>query len=287
MFQTLAQALEWASTRLQNVSDSAKLDAEVMLLHIIHKQRSYLYTWPDERLTSEQVTEYKQMVGRRELGTPIAHIVGEREFWSLPFMVNPTTLIPRPDTEILVETALNLPLAENAKVLDLGTGTGAIALSLAFERSHWQITAVDKVLEAVALAKANRDNLKLPQVEVLQSDWFDAINRYDFNLIVSNPPYIDEEDEHLSQGDVRFEPHSALTAGEHGYADLFYIAEAARDYLAPGGYLLLEHGFGQALTVRDKMIELGYEAVATVRDFGSNDRCTLGRWPRKLDLIAS
>lgn len=220
------------------------------------------------------------MVGRRELGTPIAHIVGEREFWSLPFMVNPTTLIPRPDTEILVETALNLPLAENAKVLDLGTGTGAIALSLAFERSNWQITAVDKVLEAVALAKANRDNLKLPQVEVLQSDWFDAINRYDFNLIVSNPPYIDEEDEHLSQGDVRFEPHSALTAGEHGYADLFYIAEAARDYLAPGGYLLLEHGFGQALTVRDKMIELGYEAVATVRDFGSNDRCTLGRWPR-------
>jgi len=280
LFQTLAQALEWASTRLQDVSDSAKLDAEVMLLHIIHKQRSYLYTWPDERLTSEQVTEYKQMVGRRELGTPIAHIVGEREFWSLPFMVNPTTLIPRPDTEILVETALNLPLAENAKVLDLGTGTGAIALSLAFERSNWQITAVDKVLEAVALAKANRDNLKLPQVEVLQSDWFDAINRYDFNLIVSNPPYIDEEDEHLSQGDVRFEPHSALTAGEHGYADLFYIAEAARDYLAPGGYLLLEHGFGQALTVRDKMIELGYEAVATVRDFGSNDRCTLGRWPR-------
>ncbi|MCG9711929.1 peptide chain release factor N(5)-glutamine methyltransferase [Shewanella insulae] len=280
MFQTLAQALEWASTRLQDVSDSAKLDAEVMLLHIIHKQRSYLYTWPDERLTSEQVTEYKQMVGRRELGTPIAHIVGEREFWSLPFMVNPTTLIPRPDTEILVETALNLPLAENAKVLDLGTGTGAIALSLAFERNNWQITAVDKVLEAVALAKANRDNLKLPQVEVLQSDWFDAINRYDFNLIVSNPPYIDEEDEHLSQGDVRFEPHSALTAGEHGYADLFHIAEAARDYLAPGGYLLLEHGFGQALTVRDKMVELGYEAVATVRDFGSNDRCTLGRWPR-------
>ncbi len=280
MFQTLAQALEWASTRLQDVSDSAKLDAEVMLLHVIHKQRTHLYTWPDERLTSEQVTEYKQMVARRLLGTPIAHIVGEREFWSLPFMVNPTTLIPRPDTEILVETALNLPLADNAKVLDLGTGTGAIALSLVFERSNWQITAVDKVLEAVVLAKANRDNLKLPQVEVLQSDWFDAITHYDFNLIVSNPPYIDEEDEHLSQGDVRFEPHSALTAGEHGYADLFHIATAARDYLAPGGYLLLEHGFGQAITVRDKMIELGYEAVSTVRDFGSNDRCTLGRWPR-------
>lgn len=280
MFQTLAEALAWASSQLVEISDTAKLDAEVMLLHIIHKQRSYLYTWPDERLTSEQVTAFKQMVQRRAIGTPIAHIVGEREFWSLPFMVNPTTLIPRPDTEILVETALNLPLADNSKVLDLGTGTGAIALSLAFERSSWEITAVDKVIEAVALAKANRDNLKLPQVNILQSDWFDAITQYDFNLIVSNPPYIDEEDEHLSQGDVRFEPHSALTAGEHGYADLFHIADCARDYLAPGGYLLLEHGFGQAITVRDKMIELGYEAVSTVRDFGSNDRCTLGRWPR-------
>ncbi|QYK00558.1 peptide chain release factor N(5)-glutamine methyltransferase [Shewanella psychrotolerans] len=280
MYQTLAEALAWASSQLVEISDTAKLDAEVMLLHIIHKQRSYLYTWPDERLTSEQVTTYKQMVQRRAIGTPIAHIVGEREFWSLPFMVNPTTLIPRPDTEILVETALNLPLADNSKVLDLGTGTGAIALSLAFERNTWQITAVDKVGEAVALAKANRDNLKLPQVNILQSDWFDAITQYDFNLIVSNPPYIDEEDEHLSQGDVRFEPQSALTAGEHGYADLFHIADCARDYLAPGGYLLLEHGFGQAITVRNKMIELGYESVSTVRDFGSNDRCTLGRWPR-------
>ena len=280
MYQTLAEALAWASSQLVEISDTAKLDAEVMLLHVIHKQRSYLYTWPDERLTSEQVTAFKQMVQRRAIGTPIAHIVGEREFWSLPFMVNPTTLIPRPDTEILVETALNLPLADNSKVLDLGTGTGAIALSLAFERNTWQITAVDKVVEAVALAKANRDNLKLPQVNILQSDWFDAITQYDFNLIVSNPPYIDEEDEHLSQGDVRFEPQSALTAGEHGYADLFHIADCARDYLAPGGYLLLEHGFGQAITVRNKMIELGYEAVSTVRDFGSNDRCTLGRWPR-------
>ncbi|WP_110457819.1 peptide chain release factor N(5)-glutamine methyltransferase [Shewanella algidipiscicola] len=281
MYQTLAEALQWASSQLVEISDTAKLDAEVMLLHVIHKPRSYLYTWPDERITSEQSAAFQQMVARRAIGTPIAHIVGEREFWSLPFMVNPTTLIPRPDTEILVETALNLPLAQNAKVLDLGTGTGAIALSLAFERSTWQITAVDKVIEAVALAKANRDNLKLPQVEVLQSDWFDAVNQYDFNLIVSNPPYIDEEDEHLSQGDVRFEPQSALTAAEHGYADLFHIALSARDYLAPGGYLLLEHGFEQAITVRNKMIELGYESVSTVRDFGSNDRCTLGRWPRQ------
>ncbi|MFT5235173.1 MAG: release factor glutamine methyltransferase [Shewanella sp.] len=280
MYQTLSEALVWASPQLLDVSDTPKLDAEVMLLHIIHKQRGYLYTWPDERLTSDQIIEYTKMVARRVIGTPIAHIVGEREFWSLPFMVNPTTLIPRPDTEILVETALNLPLAETAKVLDLGTGTGAIALSLAYEKPQWQITAVDKIIEAVALAKANRAQLKLPQVEIVQSDWFDSISCYDFDLIVSNPPYIDETDAHLGEGDVRFEPHSALTASEHGFADLYHIAECARDYLKPGGYLLLEHGFGQAIQLRDKMIELGYENVATVRDFGSNDRCTLGRWPR-------
>ncbi|MEC4728529.1 peptide chain release factor N(5)-glutamine methyltransferase [Shewanella sp. D64] len=280
MYQTLSEALVWASPQLLDVSDTPKLDAEVMLLHIIHKQRGYLYTWPDERLTSDQIAEYTQMVARRVIGTPIAHIVGEREFWSLPFLVNPTTLIPRPDTEILVETALNLPLAETAKVLDLGTGTGVIALSLAYEKPQWQITAVDKIIEAVALAKANRVNLKLPQVEIVQSDWFDSICCYDFNLIVSNPPYIDEMDNHLEEGDVRFEPHSALTASEHGFGDLYHIAESARDYLAPGGYLLLEHGFEQAIQLRDKMIELGYENVATVRDFGSNDRCTLGRWPR-------
>ncbi|RTR37073.1 peptide chain release factor N(5)-glutamine methyltransferase [Shewanella canadensis] len=280
MYQTLAEALKWASSQLQKISDTPKLDAEVILLHIIHKQRGYLYTWPDERLTSDQVTAFGEMVARRLLGTPIAHIVGEREFWSLPFMVNPTTLIPRPDTEILVETALNLPLAESARVLDLGTGTGAIALSLAYEKPEWQITAVDKIIEAVALAKANRAHLKLPQVEIVQSDWFDSVGCYDFNLIVSNPPYIDETDEHLSQGDVRFEPQSALTAGEEGFADLYHIASCARDYLTPGGYLLLEHGFGQAIQLRDKMIELGYENVATVRDFGSNDRCTVGRWPR-------
>ncbi|WP_028775236.1 peptide chain release factor N(5)-glutamine methyltransferase [Shewanella waksmanii] len=280
MFQTISEALEWASSQLAEISESAKLDAEVILLHVIHKQRSYLYTWPDDRLNGEQIDSFTQMVSRRALGTPIAHIVGEREFWSLPFMVNPSTLIPRPDTEILVETALNLPLAHSAKVLDLGTGTGAIALSLAYERKEWQITAVDKVIEAVALAKANRDHLQQPQVKIIQSDWFDAVDCYDFQLIVSNPPYIDAEDEHLNQGDVRFEPQSALTADEHGFADLYYIAAAAKDYLAPGGYLLLEHGFGQALQLRDKMIALGYESVATVRDFGSNDRCTLGRLPR-------
>ncbi|MCR4534746.1 peptide chain release factor N(5)-glutamine methyltransferase [Shewanella xiamenensis] len=274
----IAEALQWAYVQLAPTSESAHLDAEVLLLYCLNKNRAYLYTWPEKALTVEQWKRFQQMVQRRQQGVPVAHIVGEREFWSLPFIVNDTTLIPRPDTEILVESALNLPLESNAKVLDLGTGTGAIALALASERATWQITAVDKVEDAVALAKANRTNLKLEQVEILQSDWFSAITSHDFDLIVSNPPYIDEADEHLHQGDVRFEPQSALTAADEGFADLYYIAKTARDYLKPNGYILLEHGFEQAVKLRAKLIELGYQNVATVRDFGSNDRCTMGKW---------
>lgn len=275
---TIATALQWACLLLAPTSDSAQLDAEVLLLHCIKKRRAFLYTWPEKPLTPEQVKSFEALVQKRHKGLPVAHIVGEREFWSLPFMVNDTTLIPRPDTEILVETALSLPLSTYAKVLDLGTGTGAIALALASERESWEITAVDKVDDAVVLAIANRENLKLTQVNILQSDWFSAVKARDFDLIVSNPPYIDETDEHLHQGDVRFEPQSALTAAEEGFADLYYIAKTARDYLKPNGYILLEHGFEQAVKLRAKLVELGYENVATVRDFGSNDRCTLGKW---------
>ncbi|MCC4831397.1 peptide chain release factor N(5)-glutamine methyltransferase [Shewanella sp. 10N.7] len=277
-FSTIAESLQWAYSQLVDSSESANIDAEALLLHCLNKPRSYLYTWPEKVLTADQFHAYKAMIEKRNQGTPVAHIIGEREFWSLPFIVNATTLIPRPDTEILVETALNLPLEKDAKVLDLGTGTGAIALSLASERPQWNMTAIDKVDDAVELAKANRENLNLPQVNILQSDWFSAVAHQDFNLIVSNPPYIDETDVHLDLGDVRFEPSSALTAAEQGYADLFHIAEHATAYLSEGGYLLLEHGFEQALVVRKKLIDLGYDNVATVRDFGSNDRCTLGQW---------
>ncbi|WP_434938859.1 peptide chain release factor N(5)-glutamine methyltransferase [Shewanella sp. HL-SH8] len=277
-YSTIVEAQQWAFSQLASTSDSAHVDAEALLIHCLNKTRSFLYTWPERTLTVEQFKNFQQMVKKRQQGMPVAHIIGEREFWSLPFIVNESTLIPRPDTEILVETALNLDIRFNARVLDLGTGTGAIALSIAHERPKWRITAIDKVPEAVALAKANRANLQLEQVEILQSDWFSAVKDRDFDLIVSNPPYIAEQDEHLSIGDVRFEPQSALTAADEGYADIYHIADKAREHLLPGGFLLLEHGYQQAIRVREKMIDLGYKDVATVRDFGSNDRCTIGSW---------
>jgi release factor glutamine methyltransferase len=277
-YSTIVEAQQWAFSQLASTSDSAHVDAEALLIHCLNKTRSFLYTWPERTLTVEQFKNFQQMVKKRQQGMPVAHIIGEREFWSLPFIVNDSTLIPRPDTEILVETALNLDIRFNARVLDLGTGTGAIALSIAHERPKWRITAIDKVPEAVALAKANRANLQLEHVEILQSDWFSAVKDRDFDLIVSNPPYIAEQDEHLSIGDVRFEPQSALTAADEGYADIYHIADKAREHLLPGGFLLLEHGYQQAIRVREKMIDLGYKDVATVRDFGSNDRCTIGTW---------
>ncbi len=274
---SISSALRWAYQELMDTSESAQLDAEVCLQHCLNKNRTFLYTWPDKNLGKTQWQQFSQMIARRKTGVPVAHITGEREFWSLPFLVNDTTLIPRPDTETLVETALNLPLPDDARVLDLGTGTGAIALSLAHEKPGWRVTAVDKSRDAVRLAKSNRERLQLSQVEILRSDWFSGVNAQRFDLIVSNPPYIDERDHHLDQGDVRFEPRGALTAADHGFADLYFIAGHAGRHLKPDGYLLMEHGYQQGTELRAKLNELGYQNVGTVTDLGGNERCSLGQ----------
>lgn len=276
---TIKKALDWAFSLLESQSDSAYLDAEVLLQQVLNKNRTYLYTWPETLLSNHQWQQFHLFVDQRRQGKPIAYITGNREFWSLEFHVNDTTLIPRPDTELLIETALNLDLPSNARILDLGTGTGVIALSLASERKSWHITAVDKQINAVKLAHKNREQLNCSQVEILQSDWFSAIKQQEFDLIVSNPPYIDEKDVHLSQGDVRFEPLTALISFNEGYGDLFYIANVARQYLSSSGYLLMEHGYQQGPRLRQQMRELGYQAVTTKIDFGGNERCTLGCWP--------
>lgn len=275
---TIIQAINTATEQLRSCSDSAKLDAEVLLLAVIDKPRSYLYTWPERLLTAEQSTLFADYCLRRVKGEPVAHITGIREFWSLPIKVNPTTLIPRPDTETLVEYALNLSLPSTAKVLDLGTGTGAIALALASEMPQWQVTGVDRVAAAVELACDNKEALNIGNVDFQTSNWFSSLKAQKYDLIVSNPPYIEQDDIHLQQGDVRFEPLSALTADDHGMADIKHIIKQSRDYLIHNGYLLIEHGYQQAINVRSFFAEMAYTNILTLKDLAGNDRVTLAQW---------
>lgn len=274
-------ALLKKSAELSTLSDTPRLDVEVLLSHILDKDRSFLYTWPEHQLNEQQQQRFDDYFQRRSEGEPVAHIIGQREFWSLPFKVTPATLIPRPETELLVELALGLPVGDGAEVLDLGTGTGAIALALASEKKHWQITAVDAVPAAVQLAEENRQqlNIKLPNrfanVQVFQSDWFTELKGQLFDVIISNPPYICEGDQHLKQGDVRFEPLSALVADEQGLSDLQAIINGAQIYLKPNGWLLLEHGFEQGAAVQEMILNAGYEGVATHTDLAGKERVSL------------
>lgn len=268
-------ALQHAQQTLA-ASETPRLDAEVLLAHVLQKPRTYLLTWPERELDSAIYAQFQSLLTQRQQGVPVAHLLAEREFWSLPLKVNNSTLIPRPDTETLVETALELG-QPHEQVLDLGTGTGAIALALKSERPQWQLTAVDKSAAAVALATENAKHLRL-QVDVRQSDWFSALAGQAFSMIVSNPPYIAADDPHLQQGDVRFEPHSALVAAAEGFADLEQIIKQAPAYLNAGGWLVLEHGWQQAQGCRARLREAGYHDVASKADLGGVERITYGRW---------
>ena len=276
---TVENAITTGANLLASSSDSAKLDAQVLLLNILQKPRSYLFTWPEKQLTDEQSQAFERACERRLNGEPVSHITGYREFWSLQLEVNPTTLIPRPDTETLVELALACNVPNDAKVLDLGTGTGAIALALGSEMPTWDIIAVDRIDDAVALAKRNQKRLAINNVCVKQSNWFSALNNKKFDLIVTNPPYIEYNDKHLHQGDVRFEPLSALVADDAGLADIKQIITQSRDYLHSNGYLLIEHGFEQSAAVRHIFNQMAFINVSTVKDLGNNDRVTFGQWP--------
>ncbi len=268
-----------AKTRLaESGSDSPSLDAAVLLCHVLQKPRSYLLTWPEKVLTVEQQTEFDALLTRRLSGEPVAYIIGEREFWSLPLKVSPSTLIPRPDTERLVELALEKAEQIPGDILDLGTGTGAIALALASELPARHVFGVDLRHEAQQLAIENSQRLQITNVTFLQGSWFTPlVEGIKFALIVSNPPYIEESDPHLEQGDVRFEPKSALVAEDNGLADIKYIAQTAREYLLAEGWLLFEHGYEQATAVQTILKELGYQAITTEQDYAGNDRVTLAR----------
>lgn len=273
--QTCEQLLAWAVNRISG--DSPRLDAELLLNHATGLGRTSFRAWPEREVPDNQAVAFEELVVARATGQPVAYLLGHQEFWSLPLSVSSSTLIPRPDTECLVEAVLSLPLPGSARVLDLGTGTGAIALALASERPGWQVAACDCVEEAVTLARHNAHELSLP-VDVYQSVWFSGLNPQTFDLIVSNPPYIASSDHHLDEGDVRFEPRSALVSGADGLDDLRLIIRQAPGWLNDGGWLLVEHGFGQAEAVSTLFQNRGFVAVESRKDYGCCDRMTLGQW---------
>ncbi|KPZ00623.1 Release factor glutamine methyltransferase [Pseudomonas tremae] len=261
-------------------SPTARLDIELLLAAALGKPRSFLHTWPERIVSTEAALAFAGYLERRRAGEPVAYILGQQGFWKLDLEVAPHTLIPRPETEMLVEAALELvPAFASAQVLDLGTGTGAIALALANERQQWKVTAVDRVPEAVALAERNRKRLHLDNAEVLDSNWFSALQGRQFDLIISNPPYIADADPHLAAGDVRFEPSSALVAGSDGLDDLREIIRQAPTHLNAEGWLLLEHGYDQGPAVRELLIRQGFERIQTRRDLGEHERITFGCKP--------
>ena len=260
-------------------SDTQRLDAELLLSHVTGWSRTTFRAWPEREVPAADRERFQNLLNRRIEGEPIAHLLGEQDFWSLTLAVTPDTLIPRADTECLVEIALDLPVPSQARVMDLGTGTGAIALALASERPQWQVSACDAVPDAVALARRNAEKLALP-VTVQLSHWFDDLPPQRFDLIVSNPPYIAADDHHLAQGDVRFEPASALVSGADGLDDLRLIVAQAPDWLNDGGWLVVEHGYDQAAPVQALFRQAGLVAVTSRKDYGGQDRVTLGQFAR-------
>lgn len=261
-------------------SPTAQLDAELLLAFVLDKPRSYLYTWPEKTLTTAQLNSFAALLERRKRGEPVAYLLGRQGFWTLDLAVAAHTLIPRADTELLVEAVLQLADASAAlNILDLGTGSGALALAVASERQCWQVTGVDRIEAAVALAQDNQQQLGLSNVRFLRSDWFSAVAHQRYDLILSNPPYIAANDPHLQQGDVRFEPLSALVSGADGLDDIRLIIAQAPEYLTANGWLLLEHGFDQAAAVRELLHLSGFTKVSSQRDLGGHERISLGRLP--------
>ena len=284
MTMNVVQAMEWASEWLISANpktdkNSVRTDVEFLLSHCLDKSLTWLKTWPEALLSSNEEQQFKLYVERRTKGEPIAYITGSKAFWSLELLTNNATLIPRAETELLVELALEeLSAKSSARVLDLGTGTGAIALSIGSERPNDFVLASDFNERAVKLAQKNAKANRVANVKVVHSDWFKNINEIKFDLIVSNPPYVASNDPHLNQGDLVFEPNSALVATGNGLDDIRHIVEKSKDFLKDNCVLMLEHGFEQGELVRDIFLNNGYQSVKTTQDLAGLDRVTQGRW---------
>ena len=267
-------ALQAAAQRL-----GERVDAEVLLAYALSKSRSWLIAHADDLLPAEHASAYAVLVEQREAGEPVAYITGRRGFWSLDLEVTPATLIPRPETELLVELVLQLlPIDKAARVLDLGTGTGAIALAIARERPRAQVTATDASADALAVAQRNAQRHGIRNVSFAHGDWFAPLGDQRFDVIVSNPPYIESHDPHLNQGDLRFEPITALASGADGLDDIRRIIVDAPRHLASEAWLLFEHGWNQGEAVHMLLRNASFTKVSTTRDLEQRDRVTAGCW---------
>ncbi|RQW83636.1 MAG: peptide chain release factor N(5)-glutamine methyltransferase [Methylococcus sp.] len=278
--ETFAGALDAGRHQLGETSPSPALDAEVLLMHVLGRDRAHLRAWPEKPLTPAQASDYAALIERRREGWPIAYLTGEREFWSRPFQVAPGVLIPRPETELLIELALAaIPADQSANLLDLGTGSGIIAITLAVERPRARVVAVDASAEALAIAQTNAARHAAINLSFFQGDWLGPLPPTErYNLIVSNPPYIAEGDPHLRQGDLRHEPGLALASGPDGLTALRRIIAESRAFLKPGGALLLEHGYDQADAIGVLLRGTGYGEINHHRDLQGHRRATMARY---------
>lgn len=272
---TIQELLSQATHTLQSYSDSARLDGEILLAHVLHVSRTHLYTWPEQVLNKTQCDEFLALVAKRKQHYPIAYLIGEREFYGHTFLVTEDTLVPRPETELIVDLVLErFEPQQKITIADLGTGSGAIALAIAAARPNWKIIATDNYQTTLAVAKQNAKRLSLANVNFYLGDWCQALPAIEFDIIVSNPPYIASDDLHLQHSELQHEPQHALQSDEDGLAALKIIIVGARKFLKTDGYLLLEHGYQQAVAVRELLLQADYSACESFRDLAGHERVT-------------
>lgn len=276
---SISQSIENACQIIGKTSMSARIDSEVLMCHVLQCNSAHLAAWPEKMLNSNEDGHFIALVQKRCSGIPIAHLTGEKEFWSLNFKVSQDTLIPRPETELLVETMLTMFQHEKQlDIVDLGTGSGAIAIALASTKPEWNMTATDISAKALAMSKENASLHNINNIRFINSDWFQSLNNQKFDVVISNPPYIAKSDAHLRKGDLRFEPQCALASGNIGMDDILKITGQSVSHLHNNGWLFLEHGYDQKTLVFDCLKNAGFTQITQKNDLAGNPRLTIGQY---------